>query len=228
MLRASVLAGVFCCSAAPLTAQEVQRHGLVFENWITNTFFGGYRPDYTGKWDIPAEINRDHGGIPVNPKAVRYRTAVDMGDALRQFDIDEPFLLVIGYWEQRGDFKLFVNIVAPRIEPETWRQLWHPIQRADLERLDALIKNRDMDYREVRRQALKMKNQPPFSDAIMVVNPKIDAHGQRRLQCSIRFNDIFRYLSPDQQSEPRESVELWGISFPGPIFSPPRRFVLPE
>ncbi|HYD83415.1 MAG TPA: hypothetical protein VEA63_05170, partial [Opitutus sp.] len=80
------------------SAAEVQHHGLIFERWICDTFFDGYRPShYTQQWDIPASINRAHGDVPVNPKAAKYGTPVDLGDALRQFDIAEPFILAIGY-----------------------------------------------------------------------------------------------------------------------------------
>src|SRR5215207_8843871 len=83
------------------TAQEVQQHGLMFESWVRDTFFGGYQPSsYTQKWDIPASANVRFGGVPVNPKAARYGSAVDLGDALRQFDIAESFILVIGFWRQ--------------------------------------------------------------------------------------------------------------------------------
>src|SRR5690606_12763214 len=89
-------------------AQEVQSHGLVFEQWVRDTFFDGYRPArYTQKWDIPAEANTRHGALPVNPKAVKYGTPVGLGDALQQFDITEPFILVLGYWQQTGGEKRF-------------------------------------------------------------------------------------------------------------------------
>ena len=71
-------------SLPELQAQEVQQHGFVFEKWVRDTFFGGYRPaDYTQKWDIPKEANKNHGGVPVNPKAIKYAAPVDLGDALR-------------------------------------------------------------------------------------------------------------------------------------------------
>ncbi|MBI3884527.1 MAG: hypothetical protein HY302_02175, partial [Opitutae bacterium] len=86
-------------AAASLPAQEVQRHGLVFEQWVRDTFFRGYRPaSYTQKWDIPAAANEQHGNVPVNPKATKYGSAVDLGDAVRQYGIGEPFLLVLGFW----------------------------------------------------------------------------------------------------------------------------------
>ena len=95
-------------------SQEVQQHGLVFEAWVHDTFFDGYQPPgYTQKWDIPSAANKHHGGIPVNAKAAKDHTPVDLGDALRQFDIAEPFILVIGYWRQDEAKKRFVNIIAP-------------------------------------------------------------------------------------------------------------------
>ena len=211
--------------ASSLAAQEVQQHGLVFETWIRDTFFDGYKPPgYTQKWDIPAEINKTHGGVPVNPKAAKYRTPVDLGDALRQYDIAEPFILVIGYWVQEGDEKRFVNIVAPLITPEAWRKLWGPVTRADLEKLDALIKDKSLDYREARKQAHAMKNLPPFTGAVIEVNPKIDSKGQRRLQCSLRSDDLYKHLAPGAPAGVLKTPELWGVPFPATVKSKPREF----
>ncbi len=208
-----------------VAAQEVQRHGLVFEQWVRDTFFGGYAPgSYTQKWDIPAAANTAHGGVPANPKAIKHGTPVDLGDALRQFDIDEPFMLILGFWRQEGDRKRIVNIVAPVITPEQWRRLWGPVTRADLERLDAVIKDRSLDYREARRRAQEMKNAPPFNQAVIVLNPKIDSKTQRRLQCSLRFSDVFKHLAPGADSRPQAQPALFGTPYPGLIDSKPREF----
>lgn len=209
-------------------AQEVQRHWLVFEQWVRDTFFDGYKPaSYTQRWDIPASANRAHGGIPVNPKAVKYGTPVDLGDALRQYAIDEPFLLIIGFWRQDGDVKRIVSILAPEISPALWRKLWGPVTSADLLRLDALIKDTGPSVEETRRRALQMKNSPPFSEAVIQVNPKIDNHGQRRLQCSLRFRDVFTHLAPGTDTEPQAHPALFGVEYPGPIASKPRALKQP-
>lgn len=208
-----------------LSAQEVQQHGLVFEKWVRDTFFAGYTPPhYTQKWDIPAAANRDHGGLPVNPKAVKYRTAVDLGDALRQFDIAEPFILVIGYWQQDGAQKRFVNIVAPTITPGQWRRLWGSLTRADLEQLDAVIKDRSLDYREARQRAQALKRTAPFRGSIITLNPKIDSRGQRRLQCSLSFANVFKHLAPAADRRVQTTPELWGVAFTAPVISGPRAF----
>ena len=212
---------------ATLAAQEVQKHGFVFEEWVCDTFFAGYRAaSYTQQWDIPAAANKAHGGVPVNPKAVKYGSPIDFGDALRQFAIDEPFILVIGFgfWQQEGDEKRFVKIISPRIEPATWHHLWSPLKLADLEKLDAVIKDRSLTPDEARAAAQKIKSAPPFTKTIMTVNPKIDTHTQRRLQCSLHFDDVFKHLAPGFNPRPMEHPMLWGVEFPQPIASKPREF----
>jgi len=215
-------------TAALASAQEVQQHGLVLETWVRDTFFEGYKPgSYTQKWDIPASANKLHGGIPVNPKAAKYGTPVDLGDALRQIKIDEPFVLVVGFWRQEGDEKRFVNLIAPRIDPAAWKKLWGPVTLADLRRLDAVIKDKALTPAEARAAAQKIKNAPPFTQSVIVVNPKIDSKGQRRLQCSLRFDDVFRHLAPDADRTPQDRPALWGVSFPQAVPSKPRTFLRP-
>lgn len=205
-----------------LPAQEVQRHGLIFENWICDTFFDGYRPTYTEKWDVPAAVNQSHGGIPVNPKMTKHGTPVYLGDALRQFDVNEPFWLIVGYWKQRGQKKEVTHILAARIEPQLWRKLWHPIMKKDLEHLDAAIKNRTLDYIEARRVAQEIKSMPPFTHAVVQMNPKIDSRGQRRLQCSLRFSDVVKFLDHEGVLKKNHHRILWGEEYPGELKSPPR------
>lgn len=216
-----ILAGLLLATLCP--AQEVQQHGLIFEKWVRDTFFDGYKPtSYTQRWDIPGSANRQHGGIPVNPKAIKYGTAIDLGDALRQYEIDEPFLLIVGFWQQIGDEKKFVNLVAAEIQPEQWRKLWGAVTYADLQRFDALIKDTGPSVEEVRKLALKMKATAPFTGAVIQMNPKIDTHGQRRLQCSLRFDDFFVHLAPTADRRPQDQPTLWGVAYPGLIPSKAR------
>jgi len=218
-----IFAVALLCAATLLEAQEVQQHGLVLETWVRDTFFDGYRPaNYTQKWDIPAAANKLHGGIPVNPKSAKYGTPVDLGDALRQFKIDEPFILVVDFWQQAGNEKSFVNLIAPRIEPVLWKKLWGPVTLADLQRFDAVIKDKSLTPAQARAAALKIKNAPPFTQSVIVVNPKIDSKTQRRLQCSLRFADVFKHLAPAATPAAQDHVSLWGVPFPQNFASKPR------
>lgn len=216
ILRLFVWGLLLAASLGASRAQERQHHGVAFEEWIRETFFSGYQPEgYTQKWDIPARANLRHGRIPVNPKATRYGRALDLGDALRQFDINEPFWLIIGYWEPTIRGRRLVNITPIRVEPDLWRKLWGPVTRPDIEKLDQLIKDRSLTPEEVRRRVQVMKNSPPFRESVITFNPKIDWRTQRRLQCGLRFADVFAVLAPGADSERQKHPALWGVVFEG-------------
>jgi hypothetical protein len=214
--------------ASTARASEVQRHGLSFEQWVADTFFDGYRVEQTTqKWDIPAAANTRHGGVPVNPKATQYGEPVLLGDALRQFDIDEPFWLIVGFWRQKGGDKEFVQSVAARINPAQWRELWAPITRSDLEEMDRLVKDTAKSVEDVRRAVLRRKKQPPFSQAVIQLNPKIDTR-QRRLQCSISYVRLFQKLAPERSRKPVEHPEIFGRPIPDIPASPRRTLGAPS
>ena len=220
----AVLCLIFCLVASLGCATEVQRHGLSFEHWVADMFFGGHRAaGPTDKWDIPASANTQHGRIPVNPKATQYGEPVLLGDALRQYDIKEPFVLIVGFWEQDGRDKKFVQSLVARIEPKQWRQLWAPVTRKDLEAMDKLVKDTSRPVAEVRKEVLRRKKQPPFSQAVIQLNPKID-QSQRRLQCSISYVRLFKNLAPGRDRKAQPFAEIFGRRIPSVTASPPRRF----
>jgi hypothetical protein len=213
---------IFCLAALLARASEVQQHGLSFEHWVAGTFFGGQRlSGPTDKWDIPASANTNHGRIPVNPKATQYGEPVLLGDALRQYDINEPFLLIVGFWEQDGRDKKFVQSLVVRIEPEQWRKLWAPVTRQDLAAMDKLVKDTSRPIDGVRREVLRRKKQPPFSQAVIQLNPKID-RSQRRLQCSISYVRLFGNLAPGRCRKARSFAEILGRRIPAVRASWPR------
>jgi hypothetical protein len=214
----------FCLAASLAHATEVQRHGLSFEHWVADTFFGRHRPSGpTDKWDIPASANGNHGRIPVNPKATQHGEPVLLGDALRQYDINEPFLLIVGFWEQDGRGKKFVQSLVARIEPDQWRKLWAPVTRADLEAMDKLVKDTSRPIAEVRKEVLRRKKLPPFSQAVIQLNPKID-QSQRRLQCSISYVRLFKNLAPGRDRKAQAFAKIFGRRIPRITSSPPRSF----
>lgn len=217
-----LIAGMVLALAAG--AAEEQAHGLVFERWLRETFFGGYNPKgYTQKWDIPAEANKDHGEIPVNPKVAKYGMPVGMGDALRQFEINEPFLLIVGFWDQETpETKRFVNAQAARVEPETWRKLWGDITREDLDRMVAVVKDSALTIEEARKRVAAMKKTAPFNRTVIELNPKLD-RSQRRLQCSLGFAAFFDVLAPAADRSRQEKPVVFGIPVPNRIESKPRK-----
>ena len=198
-----------------LQAQPVPPQTTVLERWARENFFGGAKPaGNTARWEVPGTANRDHGGVPVTFRTAPHGGALELGDALRQYEIDEPFLLVVGYWQAAAGSTRFVQALPIAISAAQWRTLWGPVTYADLQRLDTAIRDTGPSIEETRRRVLAMKNAPPFSQAIIQLNPRIDERGPRRLQCSLRFRDVFTHLAPKVNPDPQEQPTLFGVALP--------------
>lgn len=201
---------------------EVQSHGFVFENWVKDTFFNGYRGGYSDKWDVPMKFNKK--GLPVSIKTAKYGSTIGLGDAIRQFSTDEDFLLIVGFWKQEGKLKRIVNASSVIIKKDDWKDLWVPIKLIDLQKLDSLIKNMNIGHKEVRIMAQDLKKTTPYSLAKITLNPKIDSKKQRRLQCGIKFNLYFEKFATNTSSEIIENPSLFGVNVPPPWKSEGRKF----
>ena len=114
--------------------------------------------------------------------------------------------------------------MAPVTKSESIKELWRDITRKGLERLDALIKDRSIDYLEVRQRAQAMKQSQPFNTSIITLNPKIDSRGQRRLQCSLSFTKVFKYFAPEADPKIQTPPVLWGVPYTVNVASKPRSF----
>lgn len=109
---------------------EVQSHGFSFERWVKDTFFGGYSGNYMQKWDIPASENKETEvptewkGFPVSIKTAKWGSPIGLGDAIRQRNINESFVMIAGFWRQRTpQEKWFEEIGIVKFHPEYWNSL---------------------------------------------------------------------------------------------------------
>jgi len=73
-----------------------------------------------------------------------------------------------------------------------------------------------------------LKRTAPFNTSIITLNPKIDSKGQRRLQCSLSFTKVFKYLAPEADPRVQEPPSLWGVLLATNIDSRPRSFDRPK
>ncbi len=203
---------------------EVQKHGLVFEKWVRDTFFEKYETGYGAKWDIAKEANKKYGNLPVSIKSIKYGSSINMGDAIRQRSINEDFVLLVGFWKQEGKLKRIVNVTSTKIDRTLWNSLWEPLSLDDISELDRLIKSYGVHYSEIRKQAQLLKSKHPYCDCSITLNPKIDSKSQRRLQCSIGFNLHFSKIATGDSREAQERPTLWGVEVPEPFESRSRIF----
>ncbi len=206
---------------------EVQLHGFDFENWIKKTFFAEFSVSYSHKWDVPAEYNyleivpKEFRHLPVSIKTCKNHCPIGFGDALRQFKNEEDFLLVVGFWEQSGGDKNFVAVEAAKVTAQNWRNLFEPLTEEQIKFLDSTIKNKEMNYTEVRKLAKEIKQS--FPPTKIILNPKIDSKTQRRLQCSLPFA-VFWTDVVKKQSYRNAECSLFGERVPNPFVSGERVF----
>lgn len=176
-------------------------------------------PNHNSKETVPKEFR----GLPVSIKTAKYGAPIGFGDAIRQFKVEEDFLLIVGFWRQHGSMKNFVAVDSLRITTHLWQNLWSPLSLKELQTLDALIKDYETNYVTVRREAKAMKSNSPFNSAKMVLNPKIDSGSQRRLQCSLPFKTFWNDVAKKEPLE-MNPVTLFGQPVPNLTFSPSRKF----
>ncbi len=193
--------------------KERQQHGFKFEDWLKKTFFDIY---YTSEWDIPAELNKNPQGGPISIKTAKWKGSIYFGDALRQFDMDATFTLILGFWKQVSARKKIVKITESVIKMEDWKEYWGTIERDELFELDKLIKNRKIPYRKIRLEAQRLKAALQPKLGIITLNPKIDSKTQRRLQCSIPFTGFFKHIVKEEPREDKEFL-LWGQKIVPPL-----------
>lgn len=208
---------------------EVQSHGFTFEKWVKEQFFGGYEGSYMQKWDVAPEYNTSvrvperFRSLPVSIKTAKRRSPIGLGDVLRQRQIEHPFVMVVGFWEQISRTeKRIAEIGYARFAPDAWEMLWGDVSTNQLRDLDCVVKNLGEHYSTVRQKAKLWKAQDAVRACQIVINPKIDSKVQRRIQCSLPVDVFWKFASKDQPSN--AGVTLWETPFPNPIVSPPRSF----
>ncbi len=211
---------------------EEQQHGFAFQKWVVELakhlyeIKNGKPPEeiigYTDEWDLPTSLNPNPADGPVSIKTAQWNSGIGFGDARRQFQIDQRFTLVVGFWERIGSGKRVVKCVHVVVESAAWASLWRPVRLADLQRLDEQIKDRTLHYREARRLAKATVLASPFTDSIFRANRKIDSKDQRRLQCSLTQKNFLDHLAPNVSDDKEDEPMLWGHAVPPLLPGRPR------
>lgn len=199
-----------------------QVHGLKFEDWLKDTFFEfSHTLGPTAHWDFTGvrfkekfatELSR-YSGKNFSVKTCNVGKALNLGDAIRQFDISVDFVLIVAFWKQTGDSKKVVEVIPLIIDKNVWRGLFGVITREQLVAFDNFVKNNkktpDVARAEAKEEKKKLPNKPPPT---ITINQKIDA-GVRRVQCSLSYRKFWN-LAKKLTGTPTKPSTLWGIEVP--------------
>jgi len=194
-------------------ADEEQAHGVFFERKVIDQLL---ERSYTAEWDIPAEGNRSHPGVPVSIKFIQVGRAVYFGDALRQRAIDRPFDLVIGFYKPDAarNVAMVHGVYVISVDPDCWRALWGKVTRKDLEELRDAIHGIPLE--DAQKLAKERAGELRALSNGMKINPKVNAD-QRRIQCSMDYEMFCEKFLDDPDPPPQSDPVLWGKPFPHEI-----------
>jgi len=195
---------------------EVQNHGFIFENWVKNIL--GVKElayNYTQKWDIPGEM-------PVSVKCMGLANALEFGSTMRIWEIDEPFTLVVGRWQQVGFKKVIRSIDEIDITPEILKAMRGGITLEEIKDLDKKIKKFPAG-KDGQRQGIEFakewKAERKDRMGLLTITHKIDSKSQRRIQCNLNYKNYIKLFG-----SPSKKVEFRGHIFSQEIDHGPRIF----
>lgn len=161
---------------------ERQKHGFKFEENIINKYGMVGNTLYTSQWDAY------YKEIPVSIKTKKLGGAIEMADFFRNAEVDEDFILVVGFWEGNKD-----NIVEEHtvyINKNYWKSQFNEELVEDFRGIfDGITNSYDDDVKwKKRMNSAKELWKNTKSD--INVNFKRDHKKQKRVQCSIK-NSMF-------------------------------------
>lgn len=150
--------------------------------------------NYTARFDIPPHLDPYGRGLPSSIKTSKFigpKTLVYLADAVRISTLSEvPCMrLLVALYKQRSGHKVFSEVREYLVKGDEWAQLMGAAPQDQIEAFSDDIKDPSvLRARETARAWKKtLANEYPGA---MRWNAKIDSKGQRRLQCSVRLEDI--------------------------------------
>lgn len=176
---------------------EVQNHGFSFENWIKQILCEDKNKCmYTQKWDIPGEI-------PISIKFIGETNALELSSAVRFWETDKPFLLIVGRWKQKGKFKEVVSIDEILFTKEIMANLRGSLTLQELKDFNRKIVSFPAGkegQKEGISYAKKWKQENKNKIGLITLTHKIDSKNQRRLQCNINYKNYLKLFGPPSKN----------------------------
>ena len=167
---------------------ERQKHGFEYENIIMSNNNIIKEDNYTSKWD--AYENK----IPVSVKCIGYKSSIDFGDFRRQTQVDEDFILYVGFWKTEKN-----NIVEEYkvlIKKENWNSYFGDKNIIN----DMLLEMKDIsnEYSDDSKWKIyRNKYKKLYGDSIISLRFKRDHKTQKRIQCGITKKNFIDFILKD-------------------------------
>ena len=191
---------------------EVQAHGNYYEDLKTRQITGLGKAEYDALKENGYTSGMDimKGLLSVNDYSIKTTNGnrIDCGDILRRRQENE-YHLVVAQWEQCGDNKVFYNEYTFFITPDLEQKLWGKMNYNLLAEYVDYIKNipaGKQAQQETKTERTVLKNCISDKNALMTIHPKVDSKKQRRVQCSVKINELIKAGIDYKVSTIRETV----------------------
>ena len=191
---------------------EVQAHGNYYEDLKTKQITGLSKEEYDALKENGYTSGMDIMKGLMSPSDYSIKTTsgnkIDCGDILRRRQ-ETDYNLVVGVYAQAGDNKVFHTEYTFYIRPEDEQKLWGRMNYNQLAEYVDYIKNipaGKQAQQETKIERTVLKNCITDKNALVKIHPKVDSKNQRRVQCSVKINELIRAGIDYQVRQIRETV----------------------
>ena len=191
---------------------EVQAHGNYYEDLKTKQITGLSKEEYDALKENGYTSGMDIMKGLMSPSDYSIKTTsgnkIDCGDILRRRQ-ETDYNLVVGVYAQAGDNKVFHTEYTFYIRPEDEQKLWGRMNYNQLAEYVDYIKNipaGKQAQQETKIERTVLKNCITDKNALVKIHPKVDSKNQRRVQCSVKINELIKAGIDYQVRQIRETV----------------------
>ena len=191
---------------------EVQAHGNYYEDLKTKQITGLSKEEYDALKDsgYTSGMDIEKGLLSAFDYSIKTTNGnkIDCGDILRRRQ-ETDYNLVVGVYTQCEDKKVFHTEYTFYIRPEHEQKLWGRMNYTQLAEYVDYIKNIPAGreaQQETKTERTVLKNCISDKNALVKIHPKVDSKNQRRVQCSVKINELIRAAIPYKVTTIRETV----------------------
>jgi hypothetical protein len=177
---------------------EVQFHGNAFEDLkikeltgLPKSKYDKLKPNgYTSSFDLIEGIFVDFNG---SIKTTGSNT-IDCADILKRMKEIE-YRLIVGCYSQVENYKVFHTEYEFYITPDDYSKLWGTMTYEKVEEFVTYVKQiphgREWQKKTLETRKL-LQEQTQCNNSLFKINPKVDSKNQRRVQCSLKLDEILK------------------------------------
>ena len=191
---------------------EVQAHGNYYEDLKTKEITGLSKEEYDALKENGYTSGMDimKGLMSAFDYSIKTTNGnkIDCGDILRRRQ-ETDYNLVVGVYAQAGDNKVFHTEYTFFIRPEHESILWGRMNYNQLAEYVNYIKNIPAGreaQQETKTERTVLKNCITDKNALVKIHPKVDSKKQRRVQCSVKINELIKADIPYTTRVIRETI----------------------